>query len=98
MKKELLIVILVVIAIIGISVLLKYVIFRNYSSNQARNICSNLCGKEKLLTSRCGYNNCSSKEKIITPTGDNVEKIKEFCDSKFETKPTIPGAWVCCCK
>jgi hypothetical protein len=96
MKKELLIVILIVIGIIGISILLKYVIFKNYSSTG--NICTGLCAKEKLSTSRCGYNDCSSDEKITTPTGDNIEKVKEFCSSKFETKPTIPGAWVCCCK
>jgi hypothetical protein len=96
MKKELLIVILVVIAVIVVSVLLKYVIFKNYISTG--NICADLCAKEKLSTGRCGYNDCSSDEKITTSTGDNVEKIKEFCDSKFETKPIIPGNWVCCCK
>lgn len=101
MKKELLIVILMVIAIIGVSALLKYVIFADYAGSrnaESKNICEELCKKEKFSVGRCGYNNCSEKEKEITSTEKNFEKIQEFCDSRFKTKPVVSTTWICCCR
>ena len=101
MKKELLIVILVVVGIIGISILLKYVIFAGYSKSgnaESKNICNELCRKERFSTSGCRLDNCLKEERVITSNEENLKRIDEFCDSEFGAEPTLPGAWVCCCR
>ena len=100
MKKELLIVILVVIFIIGISALLKYVIFKSYSEKESdfkpERICYQLCRKERFEIGRCGYSNCNQGEKRNNPQ-EGMEKIQKECSTGFKTDPALPGLWVCCC-
>jgi hypothetical protein len=100
MKKELLIVILVVMFIIAISALLKYVIFKDYvkeeSNFEPKRICYRLCREARFETGRCGYSSCNQEEKMISPQ-ESAEAIKIECGTGFKTDPALPGLWVCCC-
>jgi len=100
MKKELFIVILAVIAIIAISALLKYVIFKNYAQSgaAAANTCDEICKSENFAWGRCGFNNdCSEQEKAVAPTGKNIKKVESFCNSISKVRPENFSGWTCCC-
>jgi hypothetical protein len=101
MKKELLIVILVVIAIIGISALLKYVIFGGYAGNSvdsAKGICYELCKQDKFSDGRCGLDHCNKEEKVFAGTDKVINRVQEKCGGRYEIKPLENVNWVCCCK
>lgn len=105
MKKELLIVILVVVGIIGISILLKYVIFKNYASElndkNSDNLCQKLCGEGKFSFGRCGCDCSDGEKKIIVDELNNKglrDKIQESCKIITENGTELPCVWTCCCK
>ena len=97
MKKELLIVILAVVGIIGISILLKYVIFAGTVIEESKNVCKEICAENNFSFGRCGCD-CSEAEKKFEASAREVKKIQKGCDAGFETKPALPCAWSCCCK
>jgi hypothetical protein len=103
MKKELLIVILVVIGIIGVSILLKYVIFASHSrgsNTEPKSICEAFCKKENFSTGRCGCD-CSDDERKFPPERfpkQELDDVQKSCGAGTKTEPGVACTWTCCCK
>ncbi len=104
MKKEVLIIILVVFGIIALSILLKYVVFKGYTvpnTAATKNICTEICKREKFSVGRCGLgNDCLEGEfRVIPKKGKELNNFEAFCNpfSQEIKSPAVVSSF-CCCK